>query len=48
MSIYIGNLPYDAAQDSLSTVFAEYGTVKQIHLPVDRETGKKRGLCLTE
>jgi RNA recognition motif-containing protein len=39
MSTYIGNLPYDVTQDSLSAVFAEHGTIRQIHLPIDRETG---------
>jgi RNA recognition motif-containing protein len=48
MSIYIGNLPYDATQDSLSTVFAEYGTVGQIYLPVGRETSKQRGFGFIE
>lgn len=43
MSIYVGNLSYDASQDDLSTVFAEYGKVMKVHLPVDRETGRKRG-----
>lgn len=43
MSIYVGNLSYEASQDDLSTVFAEYGKVVKVHLPVDRETGRKRG-----
>jgi len=43
MSIYIGNLDYSATQDDLSEVFAEYGTVKRVHLPTDRETGRMRG-----
>lgn len=43
MSIYVGNLSYDASQDDLSAVFAEYGKVVKAHLPVDRETGRKRG-----
>lgn len=43
MSIYIGNLSYEASQDDLSAVFAEYGKVVKVHLPVDRETGRKRG-----
>jgi len=43
MSIYVGNLSYDASQDDLTAVFAEYGKVVKVHLPVDRETGRKRG-----
>jgi RNA recognition motif-containing protein len=48
MSIYIGNLSYDASQEDITAIFAEYGTVKQVHLPIDRETGKKRGFGFVE
>jgi RNA recognition motif-containing protein len=43
MSIYVGNLSYEATQEDLFAVFAEYGKVVKVHLPVDRETGRKRG-----
>jgi RNA recognition motif-containing protein len=43
MSIYIGNLSYDVSQEDLSEVFTEYGTVKRVHIPTDRETGRVRG-----
>lgn len=48
MSIYVGNLSYDVTQDDLSQVFAEYGTVKRIQLPTDRETGRLRGFGFIE
>lgn len=48
MSIYVGNLSYDVTQDDLSTVFAEYGTVKRVQLPTDRETGRPRGFGFVE
>ncbi|NEQ43250.1 MAG: RNA-binding protein [Leptolyngbya sp. SIOISBB] len=48
MSIYIGNLSYDVTEDDLSSVFAKYGTVKRIQLPVDRETGRMRGFGFVE
>lgn len=43
MSIYIGNLSFDVQQTDLQDVFAEYGTVKRVSLPTDRETGRPRG-----
>lgn len=43
MGIYVGNLNYEVTSKELSAVFAEYGSVKKIHLPVDRETGRMRG-----
>lgn len=48
MSIYVGNLNYEITQDDLNEVFAEYGTVKRVHLPTDRETGRKRGFGFVE
>ena len=48
MSIYVGNLSYDVTQDDLSDVFSEYGTVKRVQLPTDRETGRPRGFGFVE
>jgi RNA recognition motif-containing protein len=48
MSIYVGNLSYEVTQDDLTHVFAEYGTVKRVQLPTDRETGRLRGFGFIE
>lgn len=48
MSIYVGNLSYAVTQEELSAVFAEYGTVKRVQLPTDRETGRPRGFGFVE
>ena len=48
MSIYVGNLSYDVTQEDLSEVFKEYGTVKRVQLPTDRETGRVRGFGFVE
>lgn len=48
MSIYVGNLSYNVTQDDLSKVFSEYGTVKRVQLPTDRETGRARGFGFVE
>lgn len=48
MSIYVGNISYDVTSEDLSNVFAEYGTVKRVYLPVDRETGRMRGFGFVE
>ena len=48
MSIYVGNLSYDAARDDIEAVFAEYGSVSRVHLPTDRETGRPRGFAFVE
>ena len=48
MSIYIENLSYAVSGQDLKTAFNEYGTVKQVKPPIDRETGKKRGFAFVE
>ncbi|NEP41521.1 MAG: RNA-binding protein [Okeania sp. SIO2H7] len=48
MSIYVGNLSYDVTQDDLEAVFTEYGEVKRVHLPKDRESGRSRGFGFVE
>ena len=48
MSIYVGNLSYSATEEDLDGVFAEYGKVKRITLPTDRETGRPRGFAFVE
>ncbi|MBE9182509.1 RNA-binding protein [Oculatella sp. LEGE 06141] len=48
MSIYVGNLSYEATQDDIAQVFAEYGTVKRVQVPTDRETGRLRGFAFVE
>ena len=48
MSIYVGNLSYEVQEDDIRRVFNEYGTVKRVQLPVDRETGRVRGFAFVE
>ncbi len=48
MSIYVGNLDYQIDREDLSEVFNEYGNVKRIYIPTDRETGRRRGFAFVE
>jgi len=48
MSIYVGNLSYQVTPEDISSVFAEYGTVKRVNVPSDRETGRPRGFAFVE
>ena len=48
MSIYVGNLSYDVTEEDVNSIFAEYGTVKRVQLPTDRETGRLRGFGFVE
>lgn len=48
MTIYVGNLSYEATQDDLKEVFSEYGSVKKVYVPTDRETGRPRGFAFVD
>lgn len=48
MSVYVGNLAYSVTQEQLNTIFTDYGIVKRVHIPTDRETGRPRGFGFVE
>ncbi len=41
--IYCGNLPFSATEAEMRTLFEQYGTVHEVNLINDRETGRPRG-----
>jgi RNA recognition motif-containing protein len=48
MTIYVGNLSFQAEREDLVDLFGQYGQVRQCSLPLDRETGRKRGFAFVE
>ena len=48
MTIYVGNLSFDAEVEDLNHLFAQYGALRNCSLPLDRETGRKRGFAFVE
>lgn len=48
MNIYVGNLPYDATDADLRTLFANYGTITSASVITDRDTGRSRGFGFVE
>ena len=47
-SIYVGNLPWSATQESVESLFSPYGEVLSVKLVSDRETGRARGFGFVE
>jgi len=43
--MYVGNLPFSATESELRDLFSQYGAVTDIHLPMDRDTGRPRGFA---
>ena len=48
MTIYIGNLSFDAEIEDIVSVFSSYGEVTNCKLPLERETGRKRGFAFVD
>ena len=46
--LYVGNLPYDVTEPELREFFSPIGPLSSVILPVDRETGKRRGFAFIE
>ena len=46
--LFVGNLPYDATEDEIRSHFSAVGNLSYVFVPVDRETGKKRGFAFVE
>jgi cold-inducible RNA-binding protein len=46
--LYVGNLPYDASDQDLQTLFATAGQVESVNLMRDMETGRARGFAFVE
>ncbi len=43
--MYVGNLSFDTSENDLRDLFAQYGTVSEASLPMDRTTGRPRGFA---
>ena len=43
--LYVGNLSYNTSQADLEAHFAAAGTVREVAIPTDRETGQSRGFA---
>ncbi|WP_236070429.1 RNA recognition motif domain-containing protein, partial [Prochlorococcus marinus] len=48
MSIFVGNLPFRAEQEDVIELFAPFGEVANCALPLERDTGRKRGFAFVE
>jgi RNA recognition motif-containing protein len=46
--IYCGNLSFQATQDDVRALFAAHGEVTDVHMVMDRETGRARGFAFVE
>lgn len=47
-NIFIGNLAFEANEESVRSLFQTYGTIERVHLITERETGSPRGFAFVE
>ena len=48
MTIFVGNLPFRAEQEDVAELFSPFGEVANCALPLERDTGRKRGFAFVE
>ena len=48
MNIYIGNLSFSTTEDSLKSLFAEFGEIESVKVIKDRFSGRPRGFGFVE
>jgi RNA recognition motif-containing protein len=46
--LYVGNLPYSAAEDKLQEVFAQHGSVVSVRIITDKFSGRSKGFGFVE
>ena len=46
--LYVGNLPYETAEQDLQTLFSGAGTVESVNVMRDMATGRARGFAFIE
>jgi cold-inducible RNA-binding protein len=47
-NIFVGNLSFGATEDSIRSLFANYGKVGRVNIVTDRDTGQARGFGFVE
>jgi len=48
VSIFVGNLPFRAEREDVLELFVPFGEVTNCSLPLERDTGRKRGFAFIE
>ena len=47
-NLFVGNLSYDTTEDTLRTLFAEFGQIESARLVTDRYSGRSKGFAFVE
>jgi cold-inducible RNA-binding protein len=45
MKLYVGNLAFETTENDLQDLFEKHGSINEVHLMMDKMTGKSRGFA---
>ena len=45
MKLYVGNLSFETTENDLQDLFEKHGAVNEVHLMMDRMSGRSRGFA---
>src|SRR4051794_37982107 len=46
--VFVGNLDFNTTKAEVQNLFAEIGEIRDVYLPVDRQSGRPRGFAFVE
>ena len=46
--VFVGNLDFNTTKDEVQSLFSQIGEIKDVFLPMDRESGRPRGFAFVE
>lgn len=46
--VFVGNLDFNTTKEEVQALFSQIGELRDVFLPVDRESGRKRGFAFVE
>ena len=47
-TLFVGNIPFDADESALTEAFEDFGSIKSVRIPTDRESGEPKGFGYVE
>ncbi|GAC1429552.1 MAG: hypothetical protein NVSMB68_01800 [Thermoanaerobaculia bacterium] len=46
--VFVGNLDFNTTKDEVQSLFSQIGEIRDVFLPMDRESGRPRGFAFVE
>jgi cold-inducible RNA-binding protein len=46
--VFVGNLDFNTSRDEVQSLFSQIGSIRDVFLPTDRESGRPRGFAFVE